>query len=165
MIRSVLSWVMGKAGFTAMGATGWWLAGAVAVAIAGGGVWSGYWLADTKHKATQMGIYQDWEESLIILDKDHRARERELIAKQAENHVQIRTVIKEIPKYITPDGCTINDDGVQHLRDQVGQLFPYAKRSAFITRDSPPGTGQWFSWGGGQGVYGNGAPLPLERRF
>lgn len=98
-----------------------------AIALFGGGLTLGYKYSNNKWQAKEAELLKKWAESMKKLDEEHRKREQELIAKNKQTRVQVREVVREVPKYITPDGCNINDAGLQHIRTYVRQLFPETK--------------------------------------
>ena len=91
------------------------------------GTYSGYKATATYWKSKELGIYKQWSKSLIDYDEKYRKREQDLLNQLEKSRGKTKTVIREIPKYVTPDGCTLSDDGVQHIRDSVKQLFSEAK--------------------------------------
>lgn len=99
----------------------------IAIILFGGGVTLGFKYSNTKWQAKEAKLLKDWAESMKKLDEEHRKREQELIAKNKKTRVQVREVVREVPKYITTDGCNIDDDGLQHIRTYVRKLFPEAK--------------------------------------
>lgn len=121
MITKLLFWIGGSA-------LGKWIAIAAIASIAAGSAWGGYKLRSLQADAEELVLMERWEEQLKEDDAFAREVEREALMSEAQTEVKIETVIKEITRYVTSDGCrNINDAGVQHIRQKATEVFGTAE--------------------------------------